>query len=226
MSLCKSYATSGGSDSESTAPRSFGAVMSYLTGEDLTSRSTYARFHAQYRFQLVVEWLRLIGHKGLFLFVDELDNVVRQIHSKGHAGCFRSLAWYCASESILPVRVVFATTPEVMRLLDDGCRDTYMETLNSQYSVRREEFDVYCSWNNQADIHAKRGWDHCVALTLQQRIELFNRIKVLHDFAWGPAGMPSTVSLERLAAMPNFDTTRRWVRASVKLLDLVKQNGA
>jgi hypothetical protein len=223
LDLCRTYPSRSGPEPESTAPRSFSALISFLAFENLAFKSTAHRFQAQYRFQLLVDWLRLIGHKGLFLFIDELDNVVRQIHVNGHAGCFRTLAWYCAAATLPNVRVVFATTPEVMHLLDNGCREAYLDRLITQYSTRPEESDVYNDWNAQANIYAKRGWDHCPALQPEQRIELFHRIRALHDIAWGPARIPSTMTLERLAVMPGFETTRRWVRASVKLLDLLKQ---
>ena len=53
-----------------------GILLSFLTGRDLQRKGTYARFATGYRFQAIQEWCLATGHKGLLLFIDELDNVV------------------------------------------------------------------------------------------------------------------------------------------------------
>lgn len=201
------------------------ALLRFLTAEDLVARASQARFHAAYRMQVALEWLRLTGHQGLFLFVDELDNVVRQISERGHPACFRTLAWYCSNRVTPSLRVTFATTPEVMSLLDKGYRRRCAQVLQAQKTVLPEECQTYLRWSREADTLATQGWDKCVSLAYPERLELYRRIGVLHKLAWGASVIPPDSAVELLARSPTFNTTRRWVRACVQLLDLYQQGG-
>ena len=98
----------------------------------MAARSTQARFSAAYRLRLIMEWLKATGHKGLLLFIDELDNVVRQIHGKAHPACFRTLAWYCAAPRLDALRVVVAMTPEMVNRVSSGWLNSYGDSLDSQ----------------------------------------------------------------------------------------------
>jgi hypothetical protein len=201
-------------------------LLRFLSADDLMIKGNYARFSAAYRLQLVIEWLQVIGHRGLFLFVDELDNVVRQIHGKGHPGCFRTLAWYCSNGATPALRVAFGTTPEVMSMLDHGDRDAYGDTILGQKTVLGEEYEIYERWNREAGEYASRGWGRCVSLNAAQRIELFNRIAELHAIAWGCRVMLTGQEINQMATSRAFSTIRRWVRACVQLLDVCHQHRA
>jgi hypothetical protein len=198
-------------------------LVRFLSAEDLVIKANYARFSAAYRLQLVIEWLRLTGHRGLFLFVDELDNVVRQIHGKGQPACFRTLAWYCSNDATPELRVAFATTPEVMLMLDGGVREAFVETIRWQTTARYAEYETYERWNREAGEYASRGWERCVSLNAAQRLDLLQRIVKLHSVAWGDAALITDEEIHELAKSPAFSTTRRWVRACAQLLDLRHQ---
>jgi len=198
-------------------------LVELLSCVDLIGRSSYARFSAAYRLQLVVEWLLATGHKGLLLFIDEVDNVVRQIHGKAHPGCFRTLAWYCSAAQLDALRVIFAMTPEMVDRLGIDYRKQYADSLNEQKTVRPDECRVYENWSKEVDELSIRGWDACPDLQPSQRLELFRRIASIHAAAWGTSSAPSHGTLRKLIRSPAFGTTRRWVRASVQLLDLLQQ---
>ena len=204
-------------------PSYFSEFISFVSAQDLFRRSGYARFAAGYRLQFVLEWLRATGHQGLFLFIDEVDNVLRQIHGKAHPACFRTLAWYCSCPALQNLRVVFAGTPEIFDALDHGGRAQYAESLRSQETVREEEVRVYERWKREADRQAAEGWEKCATLRHAQRITLFNRIAEIHKVAWGTAVDLGSIDLPALAKRHEFDTTRRWVRATVQLLDMLYQ---
>jgi hypothetical protein len=61
-------------------------------------------------------------------------------------------------------------------------------------------------------------------LTDPQRIELFARIASIYQIAWGGTSRPSQSQLEELARQPQFKTTRRWVRATVQILELLNHS--
>lgn len=199
-------------------------LLRFLSAEDLVIKGNYARFSAAYRLQLVVEWLRLTGHRGLFLFIDELDNVARQIHPKAHPACFRTLGWYCSNDAMPALRVAFATTPEVMSMLDGGDRDTYGDTISGQRTVFAEEYEIYEKWNREAGNYARRGWEQCVSLSAAQRVDLFHRIANLHSLAWGNGVVTTAEEIKKMAISPAYSTTRRWVRACIQLLDIRHQH--
>jgi hypothetical protein len=216
-------------DRDSTTPTSaprasyFPEFVSFLTAQDLQNKGAYHRFAAAYRVQLVTEWLRLTGHRGLFLYIDEMDNVIRQIHGKALPACFRTLAWYCSCPELPHVRVAFAGTPEILARLDRNGRRVIAEQLNFQAYLRPEEVQVYGRWNREAEILAADGWAQCSALRPAQRVELFERIAEIHRTAWGRDVDLADVDVVQLARQHQFDTTRRWVRATVQLLDLLHQ---
>jgi hypothetical protein len=201
-------------------------LVRYFSAEDLISRGPMARFAASYRLQVLQQWLLETGHQGLLLFVDEVDNVIRQIHGKGHPGCYRTLGWYCCCPGLADTRVVFASTPEVLDRLDHGGADHYLNALRSQVTVRPEEVAVYRYWMRELEDQARGGWVRCPRLTVSQRVELFSRITGLYRIAWGRASRPSQAQLEDLARQPQFTTTRRWVRAVVHILEVSNQSSA
>ena len=179
-------------------------LLRFLSADDLVIKGNYARFSAAYRLQLVIEWLQLTGHRGLFLFIDELDNVVRQIHAKAHPACFRTLGWYCSNGATPGLRVAFGTTPEVMSMLDHGDRDAYGDTILGQKTVVGEEYEIYERWNREAGKYASRGWERCVSLNAAQRVELFNRIAELHSIAWGCTVVLTAEEINHMATCRNF----------------------
>jgi hypothetical protein len=190
---------------------------------DIVGRSSQARFSAAYRLQLVVEWLSLIGHKGLLLFVDELDNVVRQIHGKAHPACFRTLAWYCSAPQLKALRVIVAMTPEMEERVSATWRTMYGDSLELQQTVRAEECVAYNRWKREAALVSADGWENCPTLDAADRLELFRRIASLHAIAWGTSWGAIDDHMESLAKLPAFRNTRRWVRACVSILDLLQQ---
>ena len=202
--------------SKSFRPEQLTGLLSFLTGRDLQRKGTYARFATGYRFQAIQEWCLATGHKGLLLFIDELDNVVRQIHVNAHAGCFRTLAWYCSCPQLANTRVIFAGTPEIITMLDRGGRRQYLDILKLQASLRTEELKIYERWKREADALAEAGWEHCAALTPSQRIKLFERIAEIHVRAWGFKVAPDEQAIATLARTLHFNTTRRWVRVLSK----------
>jgi BREX system ATP-binding protein BrxC/D len=191
---------------------------------DLVGRSSQARFSAAYRLQLVVEWLTATGHKGLLLFIDELDNIVRQIHGKAHPACFRTLAWYCSATQLKTLRVIAAMTPEMVDRISAIWRESYGSSLDSQQTVRIEECTVYHQWNREAAALSANEWAHCPALSARERMELFRRILSLHAVAWGTHLNSLDGLVEPLAKSTEFRNTRRWVRASVSILDILQQH--
>lgn len=199
-------------------------LLRFLSAEDLVIKGNYARFSAAYRLQLIIEWLRLTGHQGLFFFIDELDNVVRQIHGKAHPACFRTLGWYCSNNATPALRVAFATTPEVMSMLDRGDRETYGDTILAQKTALVEEYEIYERWSREAGKYASRGWERCASLNATQRVELFHRIAKLHTIAWGNRVDASADVINQMAASPAYSTTRRWVRACIQFLDIRHQH--
>ena len=199
------------------------ALVRYLTGEDLIHRSSMARFAAAYRLQLIERWLLEIGHRGLLIFVDEVDNVVRQIHGRGHPGCFRSLGWYCATSSLASTRVVFASTPDVLQQFNNGGGTHYLHSLQSQETVPFAEAQAFRKWLGEIHDEAKAGWVRCPRLTPSQRLELFSRIVDVYRIAWGRVTTPSLSQLKELANHPQFSTTRRWVRATVQMIECLTQ---
>jgi hypothetical protein len=202
----------------------YAAILRYLTAEDLTTRGAAARFAAAYRLQVIQEWLLATGHRGLLFFIDEVDNVVRQIHGKGHPACFRTLAWYCTCPRLQHVRVIFASTPEVLDKLDHGRGKYFLQLLRSRETGRREEVALYEGWLREMEQQARTGWLRCPLLTISQRVELFRRIAALHKVAWGSSHFFSGEEPTNLARLPQFPTTRRWVRAVVQILDLKNEN--
>ena len=217
--------TEGGisSDKDTFRPEHLTELLSFLTGRDLQRKGTYARFATAYRFQVLQEWCPATGHTGLLLFIDELDNVVRQIHGKGHAACFRTLAWYRSCPLLTHTRVIFAGTPEIITMLDRGGRSEYLGILKTQQTVRNEEVKTYERWKREADVLAQAGWEHCATLKPSQRVKLFERIAEIHVRAWGVKVAPDEEVVATLARNPQFNTTRRWVRAVVQFLDLLEQ---
>ena len=199
-------------------------LIPFLSGTDLVRKSTYARFNAGYRLQLLLKWLEVTGHKGLLLVIDELDNVVRQIAGKGHPACFRTLAWYCSSPGLRSLRVIFASTPEVVDVLDAQGRAWFSRTLSHQQTVLREELKTYERWCREADALGSDLWSHCPKLTRSERLDLFGRIAGIHKIAWGSNHESGSVIADSMSRMPQFTTTRRWVRASAQLLDLFEQH--
>jgi hypothetical protein len=197
-------------------------LITFLSGDDLVTKGAYARFAAAHRFQLLNEWLLATGHRGLFLFIDEVDNVLRQIHGKGHPACFRTMAWYCSCPAIPRVRVVFAATPEVKEFLNANGRSYFSEALSQQETVHSVELDVYERWRAEADDQGLNAWGECHSLTTDERIELYRRVAHIHRTAWGnPRVHVREADLAKLASSGKFNTTRRWVRAAVQLLDLL-----
>lgn len=201
-------------------------VIPFLCGDDLVRKGTYARFSAAYRFQLLLRWLEVTGHGGLLLVIDELDNIIRQIPGKGHPGCFRTLAWYCSSPGLSSLRVAFASTPEVVDVIDHTGRTSFSRSLFSQQTVLREEFKAYEKWRREADALGSEIWSHCPKLTRSERAALFGRIARIHNTAWGADSEPDPSMIDSLSRLPQFKTTRRWVRAAAQLLDLREQHKA
>lgn len=199
-------------------------LIPFLCGDDLVRKGTYARFSAAYRFQLLLKWLEATGHSGLLLFIDEVDNVIRQIPGKGHPGCFRALAWYCSCLDLRSLRVVFASTPEVVDVLDHTGRASFSHSLLSQQTVLRKEFEVYEKWCREADTLGSETWSHCPRLTRSERAALFDRIARIHSIAWGSDSASIAPLIDSLSRFPQFGTTRRWVRATTQLLDVFEQN--
>jgi len=194
--------------------------IEYLTGRDLILKGAYARRASYYRLQVVLAWLMATGHRGLLLFIDEVDNVVRQIHGKGHSGCFRTLAWYCNTPALPGLRTVFAATPEVLALV--GSHGSYYQTdLASQRSVWPQEDAVFANWLDEARKQARLGWPTCPRLGAAQRVQLFGRISRIHHVAWNSTRQPNDELLSQLANESQFRVSRRWVRAAVQLLDLL-----
>ncbi len=212
------------SDKEPIARRRHQAnLANYFTGEDLMHRSPMARFAAGYRLQLVERWLVGVGHHGLLLFVDEVDNIVRQIHTRGHSGCFRTLGWYCASPALAATRVVFASTPEILEQFNNGGGKHYLHSIQSQATVPLAEARAFGRWLGEVHSEAKAGWVSCPRLSAPQRLELFSRIAALYMTAWGRADTPTHRQLDELARHPQFSTTRRWVRAAVHVIECLTQ---
>jgi hypothetical protein len=198
-------------------------LLRFFSAEDLTSKAAYARFAASFRLQIIQQWLVETGHKGLLLFIDEVDNVIRQIHGRAHAGCFRTLAWYCSCPAFPKIRVIFASTPEVIHMLDAWGRSDYLFALSSQWTVKKEEVKVYEQWNREADALSSEGWQACPRLTEVMRRSLFERIAWLHRAAWGWSWEDPDGAVDDLASRREYRTTRRWVRACVQLLDSFQQ---
>jgi len=111
-----------------------------------------------------------------------------------------------------------------MTLLDNGYRRQCAQALHAQKTVLQEEYGIYLLWSREADALATQGWDKCVSLNYSQRLDLFRRITELHRHAWGASTIPPTSAIEQLARLPTFNTTRRWVRACVQLLDVCQQH--
>ena len=199
-------------------------LVTLLSSVDLIGRSSYARFSAAYRLQVIVDWLLATGHKGLLLFIDEVDNVARQIHGKAHPACFRTLAWYCSAQQLKSLRVIFAMTPEMVERIGDGYRTFYGNSLKGQETVHRDECEVYEQWSNEAGRLSVHGWDECPSLRPSQRLELFRRIASLHREAWETSSTLTDDTVRTLTNTPAFGTTRRWVRACVQVLDLMQQH--
>jgi RecA/RadA recombinase len=199
-------------------------MATFLSCADLVWRSTQARFSAVYRLRLIIEWLKATGHKGLLLFIDELDNVVRQIHGKAHPACFRSLAWYCTAPRLDSLRVIVAMTPEMVDRVSSSWLDSYGDCLDSQQTVRPEECSTYWAWSREVAAVADNGWPHCPTLNAADRVELFQRIAAFHEVAWGNQFPSIDVLIQSLAKSHSFRNTRRWVRASVSILDLMHQH--
>jgi hypothetical protein len=202
----------------------FQRLLRYMSAEDLVGRSVQARFAASYRLQVVQEWLRATGHKGLLVFIDEVDNVQRQIHGKGHPGCYRGLSWYCSWTGLAHVRTVFASTPEALEGMKGWYGDWIGERLVEQQMVLPEEVTVYRQWLRELRQMSEHGWLSCPKLTAAQRVELFQNIRRFHEQAWGIRQLLDDETLGELARHPQFTTTRRWVRASVQVLDLLQQH--
>lgn len=222
--LLSARAPQSHSDAAPTAHASyFPEFLAYMTAGDIDYKSRYHRFAAAYRLQVIIEWLRAIGHEGLFLFIDEVDNVIRQIHGRSHPSCFATLAWYCSCPRLPHLRVVFAGTPEVFAFLDNGGRKLLGDSLRSQQSIRPEEVGAYERWKREADRQAAEGWQCCGSLRPRQRVELFERISSIHRIAWNADVDLEGIDVSSLARQEQFDTTRRWVRATVQLLDLLHQ---
>ncbi len=205
-----------------TSPYLF-TMLALMSAGDLVARSSYARFSAAYRLQLVLEWLKATGHRGLFLFIDEIDNVARQISRNGHPACFRTLAWYCSCPQLQSLRVIFAMTPEMQQRLDTNSRNYYGEELKSQQTVLPEECAVYNRWNREAGQTTPSVWESCVSLNAVQRVELFRRIAKVHCEAWDYTCVLPEHDLLNLARSSTFGTTRRWVRACAQILDVMAQ---
>lgn len=202
------------------APRLAHRFVDYLTFRTIT-RGPSARFPAMFRLQVVIAWLRATGHKGLFLFADEVDNVLRQIHGKGHPGCFRTLAWYCSGPGLDHLKVVFASTPEVIDMVGPaGIRDLSQRVLD-QKTAREEELKGFRRWSREL---ARDDWVlRCPVLTADQRLRVFERIAAVHEKAWGH--LPSLTSdIKDLARTPHFYTTRRWVKTCATIMDLRQQH--
>lgn len=199
-------------------------MSAFLSCADLVWRSTQARFSAIYRLRLIVEWLKLTGHKGLLLFIDELDNVIRQIHGKAHPACFRSLAWYCTAPRLDALRVIVAMTPEMVDRMNRSWLDSYGDSLDSQQTVHPEERSAYWAWSREVATVSANGWPHCPTLNAADRVELFRRIATFHEVAWGKQRRSVDELIHALAKQPSFRNTRRWVRASVSILDLIDQH--
>lgn len=199
-------------------------AIPFLAGNDLTRKSTYARFSAAYRLQLLLKWLEATAHKGLLLVIDELDNVVRQIAGKGHPACFRTLAWYCSNPGLRNLRVIFASTPEVVDVIDAQGRAWFSQALSHQQTVLREEFKTYEKWRREADVLGSDLWSRCPKLNRSQRLDLFGRIAGIHKIAWGSDHNSGSVIADAMSRMPQFTTTRRWVRVSAQLLDMFEQH--
>ena len=108
-------------------------------------------------------------------------------------------------------------------MLDRGGRRQYLDILKLQASLRTEELKIYERWKREADALAEAGWEHCAALTPSQRIKLFERIAEIHVRAWGFKVAPDEQAIATLARTLHFNTTRRWVRAVVQILDLLEQ---
>ena len=196
-------------------------LLDYLSGRDLTYKASYARVQAGYRLQLIQEWLIALGHNGLLLFIDEVDNVIRQIHARAYPGCFRTLAWYCASPALHSTRVIFAGTPEIESVIRERGPKDYLDSLRAQTTVREEEIAAYRLWLKEVEDQA---WLRCPKLSQDERVALFERIANLHKIAWGSNGIPSQALAATLAAQTQFRTPRRWVRAAVQILDTLQQN--
>jgi hypothetical protein len=195
-------------------------LVNYLTLRGI-SRGPTARFPAMFRLQVVIAWLQATGHRGLFLFADEVDNVLRQIHGKAHPGCFRTLAWYCSGPGLEGLKVVFAATPEVVDFIGPhGFRDLSRK-VSDQKAAREEELAGFLRWAR--GLTQAEDWVMtCPVLTTEQRLRVFEKVTTVHRIAWGTVP-PAPEGFTDLARMPQFRTTRRWVKACATLLDLGQQ---
>jgi hypothetical protein len=205
----------------SVSPRLAHRLVDYLSLRGIT-RGSSARFPALFRLQVVISWLRAIGHKGLFLFADEVDNVIRQIHGKAHPGCFRTLSWYCSGPSLEHLKVVFASTPEVVEMIGPSGIRELSQKVFEQKTAREEEFRGFRRWTRE--LSRDSPWAlTCPSLTAAQRLRVYDKIAAVHQRAWGtmPQNPPG---IDDLARMPEYYTTRRWVKTCVTLMDMNQQH--
>ena len=203
-------------------PRLSHRLVDYLSFRGI-ARGPTARFPAYYRLQILIAWLRATGHTGLFLFIDEVDNILRQIHGKAYPGCFRTLAWYCSSPSLDHLRVVFASTPEVIGLLGPGELQNLSRRLSEQKTVRDEELQGFSQWVRELSREGSPWCHPCPMLSNGQRVRVFDNIAAIHRLAWGTQ-IAQLAWVDEMARNTQFRTTRRWVKACVTLLDLHQQH--
>ena len=195
-------------------------LLQYFSCEDLIAKGPYARFAASFRFQVIEQWLIATGHQGLYLFIDEVDNIVRQIHGKAHPACFRTLAWYCSSNALQQTRVVFASTPDVIQMLISQ-KSHFQENLKSQATVRPEEVKSFAKWSKEFEEHLPYHHLRCPKLTSILRAELLHRVVDLHGQAWGSKVVDDR--LEILSMIQN-ENPRRWMRSVIHVLDAFQQS--
>ena len=195
-------------------------LLQYFSCEDLNAKGSYARFAASFRFQVIEQWLTATGHQGLYLFIDEVDNIVRQIHGKGHPACFRTLAWYCSSNTFQQTRVVFAATPDVIQMLTSQ-KSYFQDNLTRQATVRPEEVKAFARWSKEFEEHLPFHNLRCPKLTSSLRTELLHRVVNLHGQAWGSTETDDKLSM--LATIQN-ENPRRWMRSVIHVLDTVQQS--
>src|SRR5262249_38616195 len=122
------------------------------------------------------------------------------------------------------LRVIFASTPEVVDVIDAEGRAAFSRTLSYQQSVLRDELKTFEKWRREADALGSDLWSHCPKLNRSQRLSLFGRIAGIHKIAWGSDHHSSSTIADSMSRMPQFTTTRRWVRASAQLLDMFEQH--
>jgi hypothetical protein len=92
-----------------------------------------------------------------------------------------------------------------------------------QQTVRSEEIEAYEGWVNDVARQSNNGWYRCPPLSSDERIVLFHRIAAVYRAAWGCNWLVHSGTVAKLAQHPELRTPRRWVRATVQILDLLQE---